>query len=170
MAFADDYNDVASRIRLFRDKHPDGSLQPVIPEKPYEVATIGDQTFIIYYAAAYRTADDARPGIGVAWEQFPGRTNFTRGSELQNAETSAWGRAIVAVLAADAKHVASTDDVQKADASRPASKARIEATKAEAADANIGDWVKDQQFPWPWTEDVCKTIEDKARSTMSEPF
>src|SRR5689334_1068647 len=94
-----DYVDVAARIREFRDKHPEGSLQPADPSQPFTVVEIGDQTFIAYAAAAYRTPDDQRPGIGVAYEPFPGKTQFTRDSELQNAETSAWGRAIVAVLA-----------------------------------------------------------------------
>ena len=45
-------------------------------------------------ACAYRTPDDQRPGVGTAWELVPGTTNFTRGSEIQNLETSACGRAI----------------------------------------------------------------------------
>jgi hypothetical protein len=44
---------------------------------------------------------------------FPGRTPYTKGSELQNAETSAWGRAIVAVGAADTKKgIASSEEVR----------------------------------------------------------
>jgi hypothetical protein len=60
-----------------------------------------EDTFIAYTCAAYRTADDQRPGIGVAWEPFPGQTPYTAASELMNAETSAQGRAIVAALASD---------------------------------------------------------------------
>jgi hypothetical protein len=52
-------------------------------------------------------------GRGSGWRTRSGRTNFTRGSELQNAETSAWGRAIVAALAADTRQgVASADEVR----------------------------------------------------------
>jgi hypothetical protein len=106
-----DYVDVAERIRAFRDKHPEGSLQPADLTKPYEIVTIGDKTFVVYVAAAYRTPDDSRPGIGTAWETFPGKTPYTAGSEIQNAESSAWGRAIVASLAADTKKIASLDEV-----------------------------------------------------------
>jgi hypothetical protein len=113
-----DYVDVAERIRAFRDKHPDGSLQPVDPTKPYEIITIGDKTFVVYVAAAYRTPDDSRPGIGTAWETFPGLTPYTKGSEVQNAESSAWGRAIVASLAADTKKIASLDEVSARRAER----------------------------------------------------
>jgi hypothetical protein len=117
-----DYIDVAERIRLFRDKHPEGSLQPANLDKPFDMVTLGDKTFIVYIAAAYRTPDDIRPGIGAAWEPFPGRTPYTKDSELMVAETSAWGRAIMAVLAADSKRVASLDEVRarKAQAEHPA--------------------------------------------------
>lgn len=116
-----DYNDVASRIAEFRDKYPDGRLRPVNPEHPYRVETIGSETFIVYTAAAYRGSDDTLPGIGVAQEGFPGRTPYTRGSEVQNAETSAWGRAIVAALAADTrKGIASAEEVRNRQADQEA--------------------------------------------------
>ncbi len=63
----DDYIDVAARIAEFRIKHPEGSLQPVNPEQPFEIrelAGIGKDgkevrgTFIIYIAAAYRSPDE----------------------------------------------------------------------------------------------------------------
>jgi hypothetical protein len=114
----DDYVDVAERIRQFREQHPEGSLQPADVTVPFVVQSIGDQTFIVVVAAAYRAPDDARPGVGMAYEQFPGRTPYTRGSELQNAETSAWGRAIVAALAADTKKIASADEVRNRQAER----------------------------------------------------
>lgn len=113
------YNTVAERIAEFREKYPEGSLQPIDPGDPFDVRTIGDKTFLTYTAAAYRSPDDVRPGIGVAWEPFPGKTSYTRDSELQNVETSAWGRAIVAALAADTrKGIASAEDVRNRQADR----------------------------------------------------
>ena len=106
------YVDVAERIKMFRNKHPEGSLQPADLDKPYEIVNVLDKTFIVYVALAFRNPDDIRPGCGVAWEEFPGRTPYTRGSELQNAETSAWGRAIMASLAADAGKIASFEEVR----------------------------------------------------------
>ena len=109
----ENYVDVRQRIQMFREKYPNGSLQPADPTKPYTIETIGDKTFIVYVAAAYRTPDDPRPGIGSAFEPIPGRTPYTRDSELMNAETSAWGRAIVAVLAVDhLPAVASAEEVR----------------------------------------------------------
>ncbi len=109
----DDYIDVAERITELRDKHPEARLRPLNPERPYYVETIGDSSYIVYAAACYLTPDDPNPGVGVAWEPVPGLTPYTRNSELQNAETSAWGRAIVAALVADTKRgVASANEVR----------------------------------------------------------
>lgn len=107
------YNDVASRIAEFRAKYPDGRLRMAAP---WRIEVIDGQAYVAYSAAAYRTPDDPAPGIGCAWEYVPGKTNFTRGSELQNAETSAWGRAIVATLAADTKSVSSAEEVRNREA------------------------------------------------------
>lgn len=110
-----DYIDVAARIVEFRTKHPEGSLQ----QHDLQFVTFGGNDWVVYTAAAYRTPDDERPGIGTAWEAVPGKTNFTRDSELQNAETAAWGRAIVAALAADTKKgVASEQEVRNRFADR----------------------------------------------------
>lgn len=87
-----DYVDVAARVREFHEKHPEGSLQTV----NIEFKEVAGQMLVIYTAAAYRYPEDPRPGIAMASEPFPGKTNFTRDSEVMNAETSAWGRSIIA--------------------------------------------------------------------------
>lgn len=109
-----EYVDVATRIAEVREKmYPNGSFQPANLDCPYSIEVVGEQSFVVVVAAFYRTAEDTKPGIGMAWEPVPGRTSFTRGSEIQNAETSAWGRALVAALAADTKKgVASADEVR----------------------------------------------------------
>lgn len=105
-----DYIDVATRIVEFREKFPTGSLQPW--KDPY-VIEINGKSFIVYSAAAYRSPEDKLPGVGYAYEPVPGPTNFTRDSELQNAETAAWGRAMVAALAVDTrKGIASSEEVR----------------------------------------------------------
>lgn len=104
-----DYIDVAARIVEFRTKHPSGSLQQVT----LDFKEVAGKWWVIYTAAAYRAPDDERPGIGTAWEPVPGKTPYTKDSELQNAETAAWGRAIVAALAGDTKRgIASADEVR----------------------------------------------------------
>lgn len=119
-----DYNTVAERIAEFRQKHPEGSLQTIkyeLIEVPVytkdkesgEISKSAVRVYLACTAAAYRTPDDVRPGIATAWEPIPGPTQFTRDSELQNSETAAFGRAIVAALAADTrKGIASREEVQ----------------------------------------------------------
>lgn len=116
-----DYKDVPTRIADFKELYPDGALRPANPDEPYRIEAISGQFFVVAVAAAYRGPDDTLPGIGMAWEPFPGKTPYTRDSELQNAETSAWGRAIVAALASESKAVASAEDVRnrRADAAEP---------------------------------------------------
>ena len=68
-------------------------------------------------------------------------TPYTKNSELQNAETSAWGRAIVAVLAADTrKGVASRSEVEARQAERvvaPEWKSRVAGAEDLAALSDI---------------------------------
>lgn len=130
------YNEVAARIIEFREKFPEGSLQQV----SMSFENIGPAHYIVYTAAAYRTPDDPRPGIGTAWEPIPGKTPYTRDSEVQNAETAAWGRALIAVGAADAKKgIASADEMrpreaEQAEASKPRS-GEYKRLRREADDA-----------------------------------
>jgi hypothetical protein len=101
-----DYVDVAERIRMFFEKYPDGRLQT---ERPW-VEVVGDKAFVCCLVHAFRTPDDPTPSTGLAWEPVPGPTNFTRDSEAMNVQTSAWGRAIVAV-GIPSKRIASANEV-----------------------------------------------------------
>lgn len=104
-----DYIDVAARIVEFRTKHPEGNLE----QRDLRFIDFAGKSWVVYTAAAMRHPEDQHPGIGTAWEPVPGPTQFTRDSELQNAETAAWGRAIVASLAADTKKgIASAEEVR----------------------------------------------------------
>jgi hypothetical protein len=104
-----DYIDVATRIIEFREKFPQGSLTQV----DLQFISFGGKDWVVYTAAAYRSPDDPQPGVGTAWEPVPGPTRFTKDSEVQNAETAAWGRAMVAALAVDTKKgIASSEEVR----------------------------------------------------------
>lgn len=118
-----DYIDVAARIVDFRGQYPAGSLQPW--KDPYiervEISKDVWKSYVVYSAAAYRSPDDKLPGVGYAWEPMPGPTPFTKDSEMQNAETAAWGRAMVAALAVDTKKgIASMEEVRNRSGNVPA--------------------------------------------------
>ncbi|NBR87682.1 MAG: hypothetical protein EBS84_21485 [Proteobacteria bacterium] len=106
------YVDVPTRIRQLREKHPHAVLRPYNPAEPFRIVEIGGREFIIYTAVCYRTPDDPMPAIAVAAEPVIGSSSFTRNSEVMNAETSAWGRCIMAALAVDEPHIASREEVQ----------------------------------------------------------
>lgn len=138
----DEYVDVAERIQDFLDAHPEGSLQRVGMPRVVTITGFDPKkgqdytgTFIEYTAAAYRNPEDPRPGIGTAYEPFPGQTPYTKNSELMNAETAAWGRAIIALGLCANRGLASRQEVrarreeQEAADAEPKPKAR---KKAEA--------------------------------------
>jgi hypothetical protein len=104
-----DYVDVKERIRLFYEKYPDGRLvthQVRFPEP------MDDMPRVAVQALAYRDPDDSFPAIGWSWMVLPGSTPYTKGSELENTETSAWGRAIGALGIGIDKSIASGDEVR----------------------------------------------------------
>ena len=104
-----DYIDVATRIADFREKYPDGRLR----QKDIQFIDFAGKSWVVYTAEAWRDENDPAPAQGTAWEPVHGPTSFTKDSELQNAETAAWGRAIVAVLASDTKEgIASREEVR----------------------------------------------------------
>ena len=106
----DGYVQVVDRIKLFYARYPEGSLQMGTPT----FIDIGEQKWVMGRAYAYRTPTDERPGVGTAWEIVPGTTNFTRGSEIQNLETSAWGRAIGSLGIGIDASIATLDEVEQA--------------------------------------------------------
>jgi len=105
----ENYVDVPQRIKLFYEKYPEGSLQ-MDPNLKFQ--QVGDQLIVIGRGYAFRSPDDTRPGVGTAQEYLPGKTNFTRGSEIQNLETSCWGRAIGALGIGIEKSVATREEVE----------------------------------------------------------
>lgn len=130
----DDYVSVAERIAEFSTRYPMGSLGMA---EPFRIEHMPNgATFVAVTATAVRYPGDSNPGIGMAWEPVPGLTEYTRDSELQNAQTSAWGRAITAVFAADVrKGIASSDEVRN----RRADQRAEGIAEAQAAPAKAGE-------------------------------
>jgi len=126
MADRSDYIEVHERISQFRELYPAGSLQT-----EYSWDDRDGERWLVVKAWAYRDPDDTRPGVGHAWEPVPGRTPYTRGSELMNGETSAWGRALAALGIAVHKGIATGSEIRAAEGRR------IERTKPDAADEDL---------------------------------
>lgn len=157
----DDYVDVAERITKFYEKYPDGRLtrrgEPSIME-------LGGKPFVVYTAEAWRTADDPCPAVGTAWEPFPGPTQFTRDSELMNAETAAWGRAIIAV-GIGSKKIASRQEVENRRGPEipPAAKVLTAAQRSKVLDAVKATGITDEE--WVSYRNALGAATDKALTT-----
>lgn len=134
-----DYVTVPERVERFYKNHPEGRIVC----SPPEVRVIGDRHFIEVTAAVYRTADDPCPCTASAWETFPGRTPYTKDSEMMNAETSAIGRAIAACGIGVSRSMASRHEVmlrendRNAPAPTPAKKRQSQPHRKDSLSANI---------------------------------
>jgi hypothetical protein len=144
------YTQVKDRIRLFYEAHPDGRLVTDEVRWPHPD---DDVQRIAVRALAYRTPDDPHPAVGWSWMLLPGTTNFTRGSELENTETSAWGRAIGALGIGIGDSIATSDEIDAKsgeDEDRPRPKAGETAPTPESGLIGTVDvkaeWLTDLQL------------------------
>lgn len=104
-----DYVEVKDRIAIFYDLFGQGRLVTT----DVRLTTEPDgKPRVIVEAAAYRTPDDPLPGRGWSWMELPGTTSYTKGSELENTETSAWGRAIASLGILIDRSIASQNEVK----------------------------------------------------------
>jgi hypothetical protein len=106
------YEEVPDRIARFIAQYPDGRLSG-----EHKIIEVGGNTVVEYVAYAYRHVGDENPGRGVTWEPYPGRTPYTKDSEVENAETSAWGRALAAI-GFTGKKIGTAEEVANAQARR----------------------------------------------------
>lgn len=112
MGHMDNYVEVKDRIVQFYKDYPGGSLRC----KEWKLVEVAGQNYFVYVAQALKDDNDETPAEGIAWEPVPGTSNFTRGSEAQNCETSAWGRAIVALGISADKGIASANEIRNQEA------------------------------------------------------
>jgi hypothetical protein len=103
----DGYVTVNQRLIAALADHPDMR----IVEEPHTVETIGDQTFLCCTVWVFLTPDDSRPVRGSVLEPMPGRTPYTKNSELMVGFTSAVGRALGYLGYGIDKSIASSDEV-----------------------------------------------------------
>jgi hypothetical protein len=97
------YVEVADRLREWYEKNPSARIVTSIVEQTEKRVTVKAEVF--------RKAEDLLPaGVGHSALGIPGTTPYTRGAELENAETSAIGRALVAA-GLPSKKIASADEV-----------------------------------------------------------
>ena len=159
----DDYVDVAERIKRVKEQYPEAVFRPANPIEPFKIVEVAGITYIAYTAALYRDAFDPCPAIACAWEEIPGRTPYTKGSELMNAETSAWGRCAIAI-GIPSKKIASAQEVK---AKQPEPRATVTAIKK--SDAELYDpWAAPLSEPEGATFDVYNCIHGERMEVSGE--
>lgn len=109
------YTTVNERILTFYDRYPSG----IISTHPAKTVELGSSTFISVMAEVY-TAPDSAAVCAEAWEPYPGKTPYTRDSEMMNAATSAIGRALMQLGIGIDKSGASAEEVQARKTDGPA--------------------------------------------------
>jgi len=108
------YVDVPTRLTLALAKYPDLRVQ----ETDQQIVTMPDgSTFIRCTVTVWRDPLDTLPGVASAAEPYPGKTPYTKNSELMVGMTSALGRCLgymgFGLAGADGKKsMASRNEVQ----------------------------------------------------------
>lgn len=104
------YVTVNERLRRALEQWPELRVQETAPK----LVTAGDAVFVEVTTTVWRNPDDPLPAIATCWEPFPGTTPYTRGSEQQNASTSALGRVLGLMGVAIDAGMASQDEIRTA--------------------------------------------------------
>lgn len=101
------YVPVDARLRMALQKYPELKVQ----EEGWKHVEIAGQNFLECVVWVFTTPDDARPTRGSVLEPFPGKTGFTRDSELMVGMTSALGRALGYLGLGIERGIASVDEI-----------------------------------------------------------
>ena len=165
-----DYVDVAERIRAWYEAYPMGRIETRIVEH--------NEKRVVIEARAYRGVkgdnapeddaffmDDRPAGVGHSAMQIPGATPYTRGSEIENCETSAVGRALV-MAGLPSKRIASDDEIRakRDDAPREADQyGEIKETKTKKAAAR--PVAEEQAIADEWAQAISEaaSVDDLSR-------
>ena len=103
-----DYVDVPTRLAEALKRWPDLRVQETKPV----IVTVDNQQYIEICCYVWRDAADLKPSIAYCWEPIPGRTPYTKGSEMMNASTSCLGRALGFLGMGIGKSIASRNEIQ----------------------------------------------------------
>jgi hypothetical protein len=127
----DGYITVDQRLHLALSHHKDLRIVESAPE----IRQIGDAWYIEVCMTVYRDASDTMPAVARAWEPWPGKTPFTRDSEMMNCSTSALGRALGLMGFGLMGSIATADEVKLAKTRDPDHNPLMDAVKpaSEAA-------------------------------------
>jgi len=103
-----DYVDVPTRLAEALKRWPNLRIQETKPI----IVVVDNQQYVEISCTVWNDVDDILPTVAYCWEPIPGRTPYTKGSEMMNASTSCLGRALGMKGMGIGKSIASRNEVQ----------------------------------------------------------
>ena len=159
-----DYVDVPTRLAQALKQFPDLRIQETKPI----IVTVDNQQYVEISCTVWRDANDLVPTVAYCWEPIPGRTPYTKGSEMMNASTSCLGRALGFLGMGIGKSIASRNEVQ---ARQPATVADITPIR-EDLEQPFGDITDTKQYASPKQRGMirARAFEKKIGTTELMPY
>jgi hypothetical protein len=137
-----DYVDVPTRLAEALKRWPNLRIQET---RPVVIVTVDNQAFVEISCTVWRDDTDPIPTTAWCWEPIPGRTPYTKGSEMMNASTSCLGRALGFLGMGIGKSIASRNEVQ---ARQPAVVAEVTPIRDDL-EQPFGDTTDTKQYASP---------------------
>lgn len=154
------YIEVNERVVEFHSLFPEGVIWTEIVDQIGLV--IGDDVPRICVKAYARRRPGEDPFTGLSWLEVPGGTPYTKGSEIENAETSAVGRALAFMGIAAKEGIATLEEIlSKQVDTRPQPSASSEPEDADTSQSPPAD-------P-PAKEDTTETLPEDTTAETNKP-
>lgn len=159
-----DYVDVPTRLAQALKQFPDLRIQETKPI----IVTVDNQQYVEISCTVWRDANDLLPTVAYCWEPIPGKSPFTKGSEMMNASTSCLGRALGFLGMGIGKSIASRNEVQ---ARQPATVAEVSPIRADL-EQPFGDTTDTKQYASPKQRGMirAKAFEKKIGTAELMPY
>jgi len=159
-----DYVDVPTRLAEALKRWPDLRIQETRPL----IVTVDNQQYVEISCTVWRDANDLMPTVAYCWEPIPGRTPYTKGSEMMNASTSCLGRALGFLGMGIGKSIASRNEVQ---ARQPSPIAEVTPIRADL-EQPFGDTADTKQYASPKQRGMIRALafEKKIGTTELMPY
>jgi hypothetical protein len=159
-----DYVDVPTRLAEALKRWPNLRIQETRPV----IVTVDNQAYVEISCTVWRDDTDPLPTTAYCWEPIPGRTPYTKGSEMMNASTSCLGRALGFLGMGIGKSIASRNEVQ---ARQPAVVAEVKPIRDDL-EQPFGDTTDTKQYASPKQRGMirAKAFEKKIGTSDLMPY
>jgi len=145
-----DYVDVPTRLAEALKRWPNLRIQETKPL----IVTVDNQQYVEISCTVWRDVDDVLPMVAYCWEPIPGRTPYTKGSEMMNASTSCLGRALGFLGMGIGKSIASRNEVQ----ARQPSPITVVVPMRDDLEQPFGDITETKQYVSPKQRGMIRAL------------